>query len=195
MYFLKQNEQQNKKMPLCSTKNLFSCKWYKLTSTSLSKTKQNKTKKELKDSINWKRRRIMLQAAGTHCIPLTAPCMHTQTAIYTLPSKYTIHLSICSALFTQLLQGMKNALSVLGGETDPSKNLLNYHKQLPAWFQCIRLYLQAFFFFFKYTYTLKFLEKHTMLMYACISLCFSQKSHTSCAIKIASIPLPSHPPQ
>lgn len=58
--------------------------------------------------------------------------MHTQTAIYTLPSKYTIHLSVCSALFTQLLQGMKNALSVLGGETDPSKNLPQLPQAIPA---------------------------------------------------------------
>ena len=116
--------------------------------------------------------------------------MHTQTAIYILPSKYTTHLSVCSALFTQLLQGMKNALSVLGGEIDPSKNLPQLPQAIPAFFQFIRLYLWALFFFFKYTYTLKFLQKHTMLMYACISLCFSQKSHTSCNIKIVSIPLP-----
>lgn len=118
--------------------------------------------------------------------------MHTQTAIYILPSKYTIHLSVCSALFTQLLQGMKNALSVLGGEIDESKNLPQLPQAIPAFIPVYQIIATGsfFFFFFKYTYTLKFLEKHTMLMHACISLCFSQKSHTSCNIKIASIPLP-----
>lgn len=85
---------------------------------------------------------------------------------------------------------MKNALSVSGGEIDESKNLPQLPQAIPTFIPAYQIIATGSFFSFKYTYTLKFLEKHTMLMYACISLCFSQKSHTSCNIKIASIPLP-----
>ena len=145
---------------------------------------------QLKDSINWKKKGYCATiTACTHCTTDRRPCTHTQTAIHILPPKYTIHLSVCSALFTQLLQGMKNALSVSGGEIDESKNLPQLPQAIPAFIPAYQIIATGSFFFFKYTYTLTFLEKHTMLMYACISLCFSQKSHTSCNIKIASLSL------
>ena len=84
---------------------------------------------------------------------------------------------------------MKNALSVSGGEIDESKNLPQLPQAIPTFIPAYQIIATGSFFSFKYTYTLKFLEKHTMLMYACISLCFSQKSHTSCNIKIASLSL------
>ena len=82
-YVFKQNRQQNKKCPCGKIRICSVASDTNPISTSLSKTKQ--TKKELKGSINWekKKRCCATVMAGIHHIPLIGLLVRTHKPPYT----------------------------------------------------------------------------------------------------------------